>query len=231
MQLNDKSELYAEDTKRMAQLTNDLSSIMQDTWQSAVREGESFGEVLRGLEQQLLRLGDRYLLQPLLDQLAQMAMYQMGFGGGGAGGFAGIFGSILGTGATMEVAGQGAAKGIEALANVAMSAAVAHTGGVIGETALPTRPVPAAVFLDAPRYHSGGFAGRMPFASDEVPAVLRRGEMVLTERQQKAVASSGGRPIVVNQTVKTEDPGAFNRTRGQMAVALRRDLWRAARSA
>jgi hypothetical protein len=88
--------------------------------------------------------------------------------------------------------------------------------------------MPAEVFLDVPRYHKGGMAGAMPFASDEVPAVLRRGEMVLTERQQAAVASRGS----INQTVivKAEDPGAFHRTRGQVAREMRRELGRASRS-
>lgn len=232
MRANDKTELYAEDTKRLTQLTNDLSSVMRDTWDAAVREGKSFSDVLANLEQQLLRLGDKYLLQPLLDQLAQLAMYQLGFGGGGGmgggGGVGGMLGSILGSGATMEVTGQGLAKGIEAVAMAAPM--VLHDGGVVGAPGIPTRPVPAAVFLDAPRYHSGGFAGRMPFANDEVPAILRRGEVVLTERQQKAVAG-GGRSINQTVIVKTDDPGAFQRTQGQMARDMRRELARASRSA
>lgn len=54
---------------------------------------------------------------------------------------------------------------------------VAHTGGVVGRDTLTTRAVNPAWFANAMRYHTGGIAG---LAADEVPAVLRRGEEVLT---------------------------------------------------
>lgn len=227
---NDKSQLYAEDTKRLAELNRELGDIIGGAFQDMVREGKSFEDTLKNIERQLLRLGDKYLLAPLLDQISQLALSGLGGGGkggagGGLGGLGGILSSLAGSGVTSEVAGTGAAK----LAEVALTAAVAHRGGLVGDPGLPTRAAPAEVFLDAPRFHSGGMAGGMRFASDEVPAILRRGEMVLTERQQAAVANRGS----INQTVivKAEDPGAFNRTRGQMAQVMRRDLARASRSA
>lgn len=228
--MRDKSELDAEQSKRVMELTNDLGSIMRDTWNAAVREGQSFSDVLRSLEQQLLKLGDKYLLQPLLDQLAQLAVYQLGGGaggfGGGGGGILGMAASILGGSGGAEIMGTGMAKGAEAIIG-----AVLHDGGVAGHDG-DRRLLPAEVFLDAPRYHSGGVAGRVPFASDEIPAVLRRRELVLTEPQQNAVAARmAGRSIVQNVTVKTDDPGAFARTRNQMAGQMRRDLARAARNA
>ena len=48
-----------------------------------------------------------------------------------------------------------------------------HRGGVVGESS-DQRRVPAGLFHGAPRLHAGGLAG------DEVPAILRRGEEVLT---------------------------------------------------
>jgi tape measure domain-containing protein len=51
-----------------------------------------------------------------------------------------------------------------------------HSGGIVGSTA-PQRSVSPAAFLAAPRYHSGGLAG---LKADEVPAILQRGEEVLT---------------------------------------------------
>lgn len=62
-----------------------------------------------------------------------------------------------------------------------------HSGGIVGIDGVP-RNVPLSVFAGAPRYHSGGLAG------DEVPAILRRGERVLTQQQQAA----GGVSVVVN---------------------------------
>jgi hypothetical protein len=218
---NDKSQLYAEDTKRLATLNRELSDIMGSAFQDLVRDGKSFEDTLKNIERQLLRLGDKYLLQPLLDQLAQLAMARLG--GGAGGGLGGILSSLAGSGGGSEVIGAGIAKGIEVAAS-----AVLHTGGVVGRDG-QTRVVPIGAFDGAPRFHTGGMAGGMRFANDEVPAILRRGEMVLTERQQAAMTKGG----TINQTVviKAEDPGAFNRTRGQMARDMRRDLARASRSA
>jgi len=52
----------------------------------------------------------------------------------------------------------------------------------------PTRAVPAMAFAGAPRMHSGGWAGLRP---DEVPAILQRGERVLSRRE--VAAGVGGR--------------------------------------
>ena len=54
--------------------------------------------------------------------------------------------------------------------------AIYHSGGVVGATPAPVRPVSASVFAGAPRMHSGGVAG---LRSDEVPAILQRGETVI----------------------------------------------------
>lgn len=226
-QLYDKSELDAEQTKRIAGLTTDLGSIMGDAFQSLVREGDNFSDTLQNIERRLLRLGDKYLLEPLFQQLSQLAMMQLGGGGGGGGFLGGILSSLGGGGGAYasEAVGSGLAKGAEAIIG-----AVLHTGGVAGADG-GRRAVPASAFLDAPRYHSGGFAGRMPFANDEVPAVLRRGELVMTQRQQDAVRREMGRSINQTVIVQTEDPGSFNRTKSQMARDMRRELARASRSA
>lgn len=62
-----------------------------------------------------------------------------------------------------------------------------HSGGIVGEAA-STRTLPALAWLGAPRYHSGGIAGLAP---DEVPAILRRGEEVLTEDDPRHIANAG----------------------------------------
>jgi len=58
--------------------------------------------------------------------------------------------------------------------------------------------------------HDGGIVGGRSFAglkADEVPAVLQKGEAVLTREQQAAVASgTSGTPTVVNVTVNGADP-------------------------
>lgn len=68
---------------------------------------------------------------------------------------------------------------------------VFHSGGVVGQTAAPTRAVSSAWFANAPRMHSGGIAGLRP---DEVPAILQRGEEVLSKSDPRNILNGGGAP-------------------------------------
>jgi TP901 family phage tail tape measure protein/lambda family phage tail tape measure protein len=74
-----------------------------------------------------------------------------------------------------------------------------HTGGVAGLGRV-YRNVSAALFDFAPRYHGGGVAG------DEVPAILKRGELVLTQAQARALApaGSGGDVFNLNTVINAE---------------------------
>jgi tape measure protein len=100
--------------------------------------------------------------------------------------------------------------------------ALFHTGGIVGGGKTAGKKVNPLVFAGAVRYHSGGIAGLAP---NEVPAVLQKGEEVLTKNDprhrnnqsgngdsepltiintfdpmdtlQKALASSKGRKILV----------------------------------
>ena len=87
--------------------------------------------------------------------------------------------------------------------------------------------VPAAAFAAAPRMHSGGtlglrhtsgFAGLRP---DEVPAILQRGERVLSRRETAALdldRASGG----VNVTIVARDAESFRQSRTQVAADVAR---------
>ena len=73
-----------------------------------------------------------------------------------------------------------------------------HTGGVVGEGVSVTGNFHPATWNYAPRYHSGGIAGLRP---DEVPAILQRGEEVLTAddpRHSRNGVGMGGVNINVN---------------------------------
>lgn len=63
-----------------------------------------------------------------------------------------------------------------------------HTGGIAGIDGQP-RTVDMSLFTAAPRYHVGGIAGLQP---GEVPAILQRGEEVLTQKDPRHVANGGG---------------------------------------
>jgi len=67
-------------------------------------------------------------------------------------------------------------------------APVKHAGGMVGVPG-PSRMVPALAFAGAPRMHAGGWAG---LRSDEVPAILQRGERVLSRAEVAAGMGRGG---------------------------------------
>lgn len=68
-----------------------------------------------------------------------------------------------------------------------------HTGGLVGSKAIgggnATRQIAPQWFSTAMRYHTGGIAGLRP---DEVPAVLKRNEEVLTEEDPRHRFNMGG---------------------------------------
>ena len=93
----------------------------------------------------------------------------------------------------------------EPLAN-AFGAAIGslfHAGGVVGQTPAPARPgVPPWMWAAAPRLHAGGAIG---LKTDEVPAILQRGEVVLP----RGSAPPSAAPAQV--TVAIENRGAPQR--------------------
>ena len=77
-----------------------------------------------------------------------------------------------------------------------------HEGGIVGSDDHSfTRTVPASLFNNAPRYHSGGIVG------DEVPAILKKGERVLTKEQQQGMGGS----VVININSSNGDPAEIRR--------------------
>lgn len=84
-----------------------------------------------------------------------------------------------------------AANGAKAVGAVSAGlAGLFHEGGIAG-SATRHRAADPAWFANARRYHGGGIAG---LAADEVPAILRRGEEVLTtaDRRHRANDNGGG---------------------------------------
>lgn len=94
-----------------------------------------------------------------------------------------------------------------------MLPSVYHAGGIVGGPA-PTRMVPAMAFAGAPRMHSGGWAG---LKSDEVPAILQRGERVLSRREAR---DYGGGGVTVN--INARDAESFRQSRTQIAADIAR---------
>ena len=99
-------------------------------------------------------------------------------------------------------------------------APVLHSGGVVGSTA-SGRMIPALTFAGAPRMHAGGWAGLRP---DEVPAILQKGERVMSRREIAAQGGSqqgnGGQNIAV--TINARDAQSFRQSRVQVASDIAR---------
>lgn len=96
--------------------------------------------------------------------------------------------------------------GTDSLVGVGLSALTTafgfHEGGIVGSGDHSfTRTVPASLFNNAPRYHSGGIVG------DEVPAILKKGERVLTKEQQQGMGGS----VVININSSSGDPAEIRR--------------------
>lgn len=90
-----------------------------------------------------------------------------------------------------------------------------HDGGTVGSGYHLSRAVPAAVFTGAPRYHGGGFAGLKP---DEVPAILQKGEKVLSRRQVAAGSDGGG--VVINMPISIDATGAYPESISEITAAV-----------
>lgn len=143
------------------------------------------GDALKGFAQDLLRgvsAAEAFsnVLNRVASKLMDMAIDNLvakAFGGvGGAGGLSGIF-SFLSGGSSSSFTnyGMGPAGAIEN-----PMAWQFHEGGIAGYGGKRRRVHPS-VFSGAARYHEGGIAGIRP---DEIPAILRRGEIVFKDWNQ-----------------------------------------------
>lgn len=68
---------------------------------------------------------------------------------------------------------------------------VKHAGGIAGDGGT-TRQVPGWMIASAARYHAGGIVGASPLKPGEVPAILQKGEEVITAQDPRHVMNGGG---------------------------------------
>jgi hypothetical protein len=96
-----------------------------------------------------------------------------------------------------------------------MNVGVHHDGGVAGSSSRRMSVDPSA-FANAPRFHSGGVVGLQP---DEVPAILQRGEVVLSRKQLASSPSTGGDISITTQVTVTSN-GDSSSSAGDMGKKL-----------
>ena len=95
---------------------------------------------------------------------------------------------------------------------------ILHSGGTVG-VAGSSRMVPAMAFAGAPRMHSGGWAGLKP---DEVPAILQRGERVLSRREAAGYGQGQNAAPNISVTIMSRDAESFRQSRTQVAADIAR---------
>lgn len=139
-----------------------VEDALVDAFTNAEFSVESFGKIAQSVARDILQA---YIRQNITGPLVG-AINQGISGGTGGGGLGSMFSSIL--------------------------SSIFHEGGTVGETAAPTRMMPASMFATAPRFHNG-------LAPDEFPAILQKGETVLP-RGTSAVQPQGVEVQVINVT-------------------------------
>jgi lambda family phage tail tape measure protein len=207
-------------------VTRGLRDYATEATNAASHAEQVMNNAFQGMEDALVqfvqtgKLDFRSLVDSIMADLTRMAIRE-----GITGPLAGLLSG--GGGAATEAAGGGPFAGLGTFL-----AGLFHEGGIVGDSAVRSRMVDPAIFLAAPRYHTGGIAGLQP---DEIPAILKRGEAVLTERQVAAMGernqgADGGRPVTVVMNITTPDAGGFRRSQGQIAAEAARAMDRARRN-
>jgi hypothetical protein len=126
--LVDELDRAERQTNQVDDVARQLGLTFESAFENAITRGQDFSSVLRGIEQDLLRLGTRKLVTEPLLAFFNSALKGV-FGEGGVSGLFSGLGSFF--------------------------AGLFHEGGIVGEAMVPHRRVPALAFAGAPRLHNG----------------------------------------------------------------------------
>lgn len=176
-----------------------LNSIVQELVQVGVG-AQNMGQAFTAAGVAVLQFFAQFLQKIAIAILQQMALNALAGMGGGIGGAAAALGGV-------------AAK---------------HNGGMVGSSTtggMQNRQMQAGWFTNAPRFHSGGLPG---LKSDEVPAILQKGEQVLAKddpnnimNQNRSSAGGASQPSSMRFVLvddRTKVPEAMNTPEGEQAV-------------
>lgn len=172
--------------QQIAQVFASQATSAIDRFAQSVAEGRNvFGSLLdafRHFAAEFLRQIAQMIIQQMIFNLVSSFMKSLGGGGGG--------------GVNVLAPGGGIGGGLPGIK--------LHSGGVVGRHGTPTTGRPAW-FSNAARYHTGGVAGLAP---NEIPAILQRGEEVLTRSDPRHRDNGGGAgvsPIVNLKNINVID--------------------------
>ena len=204
----------AEEQKRLDRLAERLGATFVSAFEDAIAEGKSFKEVIRALENDIIKIILRFLLiDPIIQQIknSMKGLFTTGGGGGIGGFFSDIIGSIFGggTGVGTAAGGFGGTGGIGFVGPF-------KKGGVVGRGGGAPRAVSLSMFTGAQKFTGGGIVGLRP---GEVPIIADRGETIRTPAQEQALRVNMTPRIVVNFNFP---PGTgvddFRRSQNQLAA-------------
>lgn len=186
--------------ERVDDVAKSLGLTFESAFENAIVKGEKFSNVLKSIEQDLLRLGTRKLVtEPLMGLFNSFLGGIFGGEGGGIGSLFSGIGSWLG-GLFM------------------------HQGGLVGDKNVPRVLVNPALFAGAPRLHKGLMPDEFPAILQRGEMVIPR-NVVEKARNDNAT----NRPINITVNV-SGGPDTFRHSRGQIAAEMARELQRANRN-
>jgi lambda family phage tail tape measure protein len=207
---------YADEATNAAKNAEELftgaAHKVEDTLVDMVSSGEfsvkKIGDLIQSLEQDILR---SFLRENVTGPIAKGLGDLLGGGSsgssGGGGGLSGFFGNLFGGGSSSSSSGGGGFFS-------SIFSSFFHQGGVVGESLATRREMPAHLFHNAPRFHSG----LMP---DEFPAILQKGETVIPKGKGR---SMGGMNVTFN--VNTPNAQSFMDSQGQVMAKMAGSLQR-----
>jgi tape measure domain-containing protein len=169
-----------------------------------VKGTPGIGDVLENVKTQL-----RDLFGGWLDTLGQLL-------GDITGGVGSLFDGLLSSlGSIFSSGGGGGGGFLDAIGSFFGS--FFHQGGIVGGGVSRGRAVDPRVWIGAPRFHSGGIAG------NEVAAILKKGEEVLTEDDPRHVKNGGSGAMgvkveLINQGTPQRATGSQARFDGRQMV-------------
>lgn len=190
-------ELYADTTRYMREASDEFHKGFIDSGRSAFEEWVTTGQLST---KQLTQFIEQQFAKMFYDRYLASFVNSVGDS---------LFGMVFGSPGTASN-GAGTITGGSGL-----KVSTNHQGGIAG-AGMPTRTVSAAHFAQARRYHVGGIAG------DEVPAILKRGEEVLTRADPRHVLNGGQAGMSV--TIAPVINGGVSRNELINGMALAADL-------
>lgn len=177
---------------------SELAQGLTDVATKSKTAGEALRDMVRGFAQAMLNVLSQRLAEKLVNSMVDaMSSANAGGSGGSSGG-----------GAWAAIA--------------TWVASLFHTGGVVGSgLAGMSRAVAPAVFAGAQVLHSGGLAG---LRANEVPAILERGEEVLTADDPRHVNNYSGGGLQVSMPITLSGAGGTAEDQRAAAAALQRQV-------